>query len=235
MTLWDYLLAAFAFGVNDSYNPYTLAMVLCFLCVLAVTGDTSRQIVRAGGFTISVIFLLTFFSGWGGNALWLESPAIDRVLAFLSLGVAVFLLTVGYVLFQQWRRGKTHASAQQLPRFLNGDVPTTNKNINIIFFSVVVGTGAVLLSLLWPKEQNLYLLYYFLFTSGNLFLATLFFALYSLAFTFLFSMVWGLVFYVKRCEKLRNGFHGAISVLRISFSAVFIAIGLGLVYLFTIK
>lgn len=235
MTFWDYMVAAFAFGVNGSYNPYALAMVLCFLCLLALVGDAPKKIALAGTFTVSVIFLLTFFCAWGDNALWFEDPTMNRILNFLSLGVAVFLLTTGYVLFRQWRQGKTSAVAQPLPRFLRGNVPAATKSRSIVFLSVIVGSVTVLVSFLWPKDQNLYILYYLLFASGGVFRATLFFALYSLAVTCLFLMVWGIVHYISRCEKLRNDFCAAISWLRICFSAVFIAVGLGLVYLFTIK
>ncbi len=235
MTFGSYMIAAITYGVNGSYDPYSLAMVLCFLCFLAAVGDTPRKIAFAGISTVSVISLLTFFCAWGDNALWFEEPAMSQILNFLSLGVAVFLLTVGYALFQQWRQGKTSAVTRQVPRFLRGNIPAATKNWSIVFLSVILGSVTVLVNFLWPKDQDLYILYYFLLASGDVLLPILFFALYSLAGTFLFLVVWSVVHYISRREKTRNDFYAAISWLRICFSAVFIAVGFGLVYLFTIK
>jgi hypothetical protein len=56
--------------------------------------------------------------------------------------------------------------------------------------------------------------------------------LYSLAFTFLSAAVSGMIFYLRHCAKLRNDFLNVISWVRISSSAIFIAVGMGLIYLF---
>jgi hypothetical protein len=228
------MVSAIAFGVQDSFNTYVLSMVLCFLFFLALAGSTPQHIILIGKTTIGTVFLLTFFLAWGENALWLERPGVSHTIYFFSLGVAVFLLVAGYLLFQQWRQGKTRASTQPLPLFLIENTKTAEKSIGIIFFSVILGLATVLLSSLWPKTQSFYALYYFLFTSGNALWAILFFALYGLAFTFPLLMVWGIIFYVKRSIKLRNDLLGVISWLRICFSAIFIAVGFGLIYLFVI-
>ncbi len=234
MTFGDYLVAAIAFGANDSCNPYMLSMVLCSLTFLALTGSAPQHIVRSGRFAIGTVFLLTFGRVWIENTLWLEYPAVNRILYFFSLGVAVFLLVVGFLLFQQWRQGKTSASAQQLPRFLLENQEVTGKNVVIFFPAVILGLATVLLGSLWPKDPNIYAFYYFLFARSNVLLTALFFALYGLAFALPLLTVWGIIFYVKRSAKLRNDLLGAISWLRICFSSLFIAVGLGLVYLFIV-
>lgn len=234
MTLLDYMVAAIAFGINDSFNPYVLSMALCFLTLLAFRGSTLQHIALTGKCTISTVVLLTFFLSWRGNTPWLEHPVVNRVIYFLSPGAAVVLLVTGYLLLKQWRQGKGHASAQPLPLFLAEDIKTTEKNVGIIFFSAILGLAVVLLSSLWPKDQNIYIFYYLLYTSGNVLLATLFFVLYGLAFAFPLLVVWGIIFYIKSSVKVRNDLLRVISWLRICFSAIFIAVGLGLVYLFIV-
>lgn len=232
MTFMEYMVSAVTLGIHDSGNPYTLSMVLCFLTFLALIGDTPRHIALAGKFTAGTVFLLTFFLTWGENALWLEHPAVNRITHFLSLGVAVFLLTIGYLLFQHWRLDKTQSAKQWLPLFLREGRETAEKKVGIIFFSVILGVATVLIVSLWPRNQTIYIFYYFLSTSGNVLLATLFFVLYSLAFTLLLAAVWGMIFYLRRCAKLRDDFLNVISWARISSSAIFIAVGMGLIYLF---
>ena len=235
MTLFDYISAAIVFGINDSFNPYALSMVLCSLCFLASIGNTTRNIILSGWFVIGTTVVSTFLGAWGENMFWLEHPAVNRAIHFLSLGVAVFLLVVGYLLFQQWWQSKTPDTSQRLPLFLLAEtVKAAKKDIGFIFVSMILGLAAVLLGSLWPKDQNIYILYYFLFTSGNGLLATLFFALYGLAYSFPFLAVWGIVFWIKRSGKLRNDFLNAISWVRVCFAAIFIAVGLGLIYLFVI-
>ncbi|MBI3617310.1 MAG: hypothetical protein HY210_03720 [Candidatus Omnitrophica bacterium] len=236
MTFMDYMVSAITLGIQDSGNPYTLSMVLCFLTFLALVGDTPRHIALAGKFTAGTVFLLTFFLMWG---LWLEHPAVNRIIHFLSLGVAVFLLTIGYLLFQHWRLDKTQSAKQWLPLFLREGRPagslreeTAEKKVGIIFFSVILGVATVLIVSLWPRNQNIYIFYYLLSTRRNVLLATLFFVLYSLAFTLLLAAVWGMIFYLRRCAKLRNDLLSVISWVRISGSAIFIAVGMGLIYLF---
>src|SRR3989338_6569129 len=219
MTLMDYVVSAIALGIQDSCNPYVLSMALCFLAFLAFIGNTPRCINTAGKITIGTAFGATFFLAWSENALWLERPTVSLAIYFFSLGVAVFLLVAGYALFRQWRQGKTSASARPLPLFLVENATSAEKNVHIISFSVMLGLATVLLGSLWPKPESFYIFYYFLYTSGNVLLATLFFALYGLAFTFPLLMVWGVTFYVKRSTKLRNSFLSAISWLRICFSA----------------
>ena len=232
MTFMDYMVSAITLGIQDSGNPYTLSMILCFLTFLALIGDTPRHIALAGKFTASTVFLLTFFLTWGENALWLERPAVNRIIHFFSLGVAAFLLTIGYLLFQHWRLDKTRSAKQWLPLFLREGMETAEKKVGIIFFSVILGVATVLIVSLWPRNQNIYIFYYFFSTSGNVLLATLFFVLYSLAFTLLVAAVWGMIFYLRHCAKLRNDFLNVISWVRISSSAIFIAVGMGLIYLF---
>ena len=234
MTWFDYIGAAIVFGIKDSFNPYALSMVLCSLVFLASTANTTRDIILSGRFVIGTVVVLTFVGAWGGNMFWFERPAVSRASYFLSLGVAVFLLVIGYLLFQQWRQGKMQAAGQWLPLFLIETAKTVKKDIDIIFVSIILGLAVVLLGSLWPKDQNIYILYYFLFTSGNVLLATLFFALYGVAYSFPLLVVWGIVFWIKHSGKLRNDFLNAISWLRVCFAAIFIAVGLGIVYLFGI-
>ena len=235
MTFLDYMVSAIALGINGSFNPYMLSMVLCFLAFLATIGDTPKHISLAGKCTITAVFLLTFFLSWGKNTLWLENQVVTHAISFLSLGVAVSLLVIGYLLFQQWRQGKIDAAAQSLPLFLVAEINTAKKSIGIISFSVILGLVTALLSSLWPKDQNFYILYYFLFASGDVLLATLFFALYGLAVTFPLLAVCGIVLFIKRSTKLRNDFCRVISWVQICFSAIFIAVGFGLVYLFILQ
>ena len=229
MTFMDYIISAISLGIMDSGNPYMLSMILCLLTFLALVGDTPRHIALAGTFTAGTVFLLTFFLMWG---LLLEHPAVNRISHFLSLGVAVFLLTIGYLLFQHWRLDKTQSAKQWLPLFLREGRETAEKKVGIIFFSVILGVATVLIVSLWPRNQNIYIFYYLLSTRGNVLLATLFFVLYSLAFTLLLAAVWGMIFYLRHCAKLRNDFLNVISWVRISSSAIFIAVGMGLIYLF---
>lgn len=229
MTFMDYIISAISLGIMDSGNPYMLSMILCLLTFLALVGDTPRHIALAGTFTAGTVFLLTFFLMWG---LLLEHPAVNRISHFLSLGVAVFLLTIGYLLFQHWRLDKTQSAKQWLPLFLREGRETAEKKVGIIFFSVILGVATVLIVSLWPRNQNIYIFYYLLSTRVNVLLATLFFVLYSLAFTFLLAAVWGMIFYLRHCAKLRNDFLNVISWVRISSSAIFIAVGMGLIYLF---
>ena len=229
MTFMDYITSAISLGIMDSGNPYMLSMILCLLTFLALVGDTPRHIALAGTFTAGTVFLLTFFLTRG---LLLEHPAVNRIIHFLSLGVAVFLLVIGYLLFQHWRLDKTRSAKQWLPLFLREGRETAEKKVGIIFFSVILGVATVLIVSLWPRNQNIYIFYYLLSTRGNVLLATLFFVLYSLAFTFLLAAVWGMIFYLRHCAKLRNDFLNVISWVRISSSAIFIAVGMGLIYLF---
>ena len=238
MTFMDYVVSAVTLGIQDSGNPYTLSMVLCFLTFLALVGDTPRHIALAGKFTAGTVFLLTFFLTWGKTRSGWNIPR-STVSSIFSLGVAVSLLTIGYLLFQHWRLDKTQSAKQWLPLFLREGRPagslreeTAEKKGWHYFFSVILGVATVLIVSVWPRNQNIYIFYYFLSTSGNVLLATLFFVLYSLAFMLLLAAVWGMIFYLRHCAKRRNDFLSVISWARISGSAIFIAVGMGLIYLF---
>lgn len=232
MTVLDYMVSAMALGLGDSFNPYMLSMVLGFLIFLAFIGNTTKRIVLAGKFVIAAAFGGTFFLSWGTNALWLERPIPNSIIRFLSLGMAVLLLAAGYVLFEQWRRGKANAATQWLPLFLTDPAQPEGKNAGIIFFSVMTGLATILIGSLWPPNQDIYIIHYTLFAGGNALLAALFFVLYSLSFVFFMCLTCWMVVRIKRSAKLRNDLISAISWVRISCSAFFIAAGTGLIFLF---
>lgn len=233
MTALEYILAAIRLGIEDSLNPYILAGILVFLGLLAFIGNTPEKIKLAAKYVvISVVAGMAFlFSQM--NSQWLNAPPHNAVVRFLSLGVSVFLLTGGYLLFKQWWRCRS-ASAQWRPAFLAETAQSSQKNIGIVFFSVIVGLAEVVLVSLWPQIQNSYTIYYMLLTSGNVLLATLFFVLYSLAFVFFLIIICVIIFYIKRSEGLRRRLVNAISLVYISFSALFVAAGFGLIYLFNV-
>ena len=234
MTLLDYVAAAVVLGITDSFNPYVLSMVLCLLIFWARVGTTARRIALTGGFTVGAVVVLTFFLVWSEAAFGLEHPAVDRVSSFLPLAVAVTLLVAGYLLFRHWLQGKTQASSPWMPQFLAEDVKAVEENAGIIFCAFILGLAAVTVASLWPKDQNIYIFYYYVYTSANVLLAALFFVLYGLASAFPLLVAWGIIFYIKSSVKARSGFLRVISWARICFSAVFIAVGLGLIYLFIV-
>ncbi|GEM_PF-3786945 len=235
MTLIDYMVAAIALGIVNSFNPYMLSMILCFVIFVTIFGNTQRQVARIGQFTVGTVFFLTFFLAWRESEFWLERPLIAYGIYFLSLGVAVLLLITGYLLLRQWWQSKRQHFTPPLPSFLTEGRQTAEKNVGIAIFSVILGLAVVLVNSLWPKDQANYVLDYFLFASGNVLLATLFFALHALSLAFFLWVVWKMLFHIKRSTKLRADFGAAISWLRICFSAICIAVGFGLIYLFVLR
>lgn len=240
MTAPDYVLSAITFGIGDSWNPYMLAVALCFLAFLASVGDTLAHIRLAGRFLILVVFLGTFTLSWGANVGWLTTGNADVMIRFLSLGVAMVLLALGYLLLRQWRHGKKETGRQWLPLFLREDLEQgvvgtkpPQKNVGIIFFSVILGLAALALFSQWPPDRDIYPIFYALLVSGNAFLATLFFTMYSLAFAFWLIVIYRLTLELRRSAHLRRGVMKRISWINISCAAFFIAAGMGLIYLFT--
>lgn len=243
MTWLDYALSAVTFGIGDSWNPYMLAVVLCFLTFLASVGDTVMKIKLAGRSFIAVMFLGTCALSREMDVWWLNARIIDAISRFSSLGVAAVLLTIGYLLFQHRRQDKKKTGRRWLPLFLEEDrnIEETvaagkrrQKNVGILFFSVILGLGALALLSLWPQDRNIYPILYTLLFGGNALLAVLFFAMYSLAFVFPLIVVYRIILQVRCSARLRRRLINAISWLDVSFSAFFIAAGLGLIYLFTI-
>lgn len=233
MTVLEYILAAISLGIEDSLNPYMLAVILVFVAYLAFIGNTPQRIKLASTYVVTTMLAGIFFLLQGMNSGWADTPLYNSIVRFSSLLVAVFLLAAGYLLFTQWRHSKGY-SPQWQPVFLTEGTEYPQKNIGIVFFSVIVGLAAVALVSLWPQNQNTYINYYMLFTSGNVLLATLFFVLYSLAFVFFLAVFCIIVFHIKRSEKWRRQLVKAISLVYISSSALFIAAGFGLIYLFNV-
>ena len=76
---------------QDSGNPYMLSMVLGFLTFLALDWDIPRNIDFFGRRVVigRPFFLRDIRPEFGRNGLWLEHPAVNRIIYFLSLAVAV--------------------------------------------------------------------------------------------------------------------------------------------------
>lgn len=240
MTSFDYIALAIGLGMRDSLNPYMLGGILCVLIFWGVIGTTPKAIIRAGRLTVLSLFVTTFFVSGKTDTLWLEPGWMSIFTGACSLAIAVFLLVSGYLIFRQWwQQKRSLGTPPRLAVFFvankeNSPIPAGKRAWGIAGISIALGLMTALVSALWPKDQNFYIAYYLLVVSNDLLLLSLFFSVYSLAFTLCFILIWWATVCIKRSATLLNDFIKAISWLQISFSAVVIAVGMGLIYIYIV-
>lgn len=245
MNFETHIVTPLSLGLKDSLNPYAVSVGIVFLMRLAGAGQTAQRIMRIGISFILALLATVFIGMLGFFDLCIERAFVQNSLWFLSLGVAVLFLWVGFRIFRDWWK-VAYQSADgkaviRIPGFLKTDCNATDdglqgnekgqKGIGIVFLSVILGVlGAVWISL-WPPEYYVYVMHASIVSSGIPGLATLFFALYSLGYISFFVLIWLAVLFIHRSKAAVIFLIDRISIVWAVSSAVFIATGVGLIYL----
>ena len=167
---------------------------------------------------------------------WIYQPIVMRTMHQIHLAMGVLWMGIGVMTFLSWWRYKKDKDLNRFllafPKFSSEpekDRPVPKRSP--IFIPVVLGCMFAFLSSIWPQDQNIYIVSYFFVTAGHpgLALATFFF--YSLAFVIPLLLIW-LVLMRLTSPKAHPWLAKSVSYIKLVFSAVFLAVGIGEVCLF---
>ena len=227
MALPEHIAVAILSGVKDGLNPYMLSGIACCVIFLALVTREKQRLVLAGRCLSAAMFLTTFTLAWDINLLLLVSARLNAIFQLIPLGFAVALILTGYTLLRQWWMSKKGTPGLQFPGFRRLD-----STFSLICFSVILGVLIATINMLWPKDPNFYLGYYTLLSSGDLLWIAFFLVIYSAVFTCYLALGCWLYVVAVNSAKFQRMLADSLSMVRITCSAVCLALGMGLVFLY---
>ncbi|MBI5149286.1 MAG: hypothetical protein HZA28_00745 [Candidatus Omnitrophica bacterium] len=227
MTPPEYIAAAILSGFKDSLNPYMFSGIMCCMLFLVSIPGGKRQLILAGRCVSAAVFLTTFMLAQGTNLLLLVPPVVVAVIRLISLAFAVVLIVTGYIFLRQWWVAKKGRQEQGVLKFHQ-----LNSSFKIICSSAILGVLVAVINMLWPKNTDFYLAYFILLTSGDFFRIALYLFSYSAAFIGYLALGCWLTVTAVNSTKFQKILANALSMARITCSAVCMALGMGLIFLY---
>ncbi len=223
---------AFSVGIKDGFNPCSLVSILLFYMLLSRVGHTRKHIWVAGSFFILASLIVTFLSVLGGYDEALNFPGVSKGIRIIYVVLGGILSVKGIEHFLDWMRFKQGKDTQRfilkLPVFARQLEGVKKPNIFfLIFSSAFYGWFATLLGLIYPKNEYVFILFSHMMAGENKRFALASLGFYSLFFILPLVGVWWMVMRMKGNEKSDN----FVSKLKIVSSAIFLSVGLGILYL----
>lgn len=237
-------LTAVTLGLKESVNVCSLSILLIFMVFLYFTANTPRKFFIGGTFFVVAAGVVKYLQTLGIFDLVLVKLFIDPFIQVFYILLGFIFLYVGGVLFKKWlliKKGSLGAVA--LAPFLSDDYLKSRKlsfferageNLYLFFLAAVVGGGMSFISIAWPQNYFLFLVY---FTASTEYkykgLLTLW--LYVAAYLFLHTLMWFLAYCALNQDAWRKKIVARASLVIIVLSALFFGVGINLLFIFTLK
>ena len=223
----------FYIGLNDAFNPFALAVILCFFVFLAGISKTRMRIFFGGLF-----FLLTFCVNKALVASsvydrWLNQDVVTKSLLFIYWFLAAGFVILGILNFWDWwsmKKSKEPRYQFIHLRLLTAGSPSSQKGfikfvgyLIFILFCMFSGYLMALLTSFWPEDFTLYLNYFYLMQGNLMELAFASFYLYAVGFAIPLILAWiGVLIYVHPgVNKARQKFNPLMMIMS---SAAFLSV-----------
>ncbi|VAX35428.1 hypothetical protein MNBD_UNCLBAC01-627 [hydrothermal vent metagenome] len=234
------LFSVFVLGLEAAINPLALTTFLLFYRYLADVGKTKKLIIFAGLFFILAVFLVCFLSTIGFGDYIFRQSIILMTVRGIYLSIASVLITFGFLNFIDWRlywQSQDIKSCRlKAPVFWGEEqksVKSAKAFFNIlyrIFISFIVGAVLMLLVLVWPQDEQIFVIFSSVVAKTESKFAILLLVVYSVAFVLPLVCVWVMVLWVAFNQKAQTLLEKFVSQRKIIFSAIFFSVGLGLMY-----
>ena len=218
----------FLFGLQDSFNPFTLAVAVLFVVFLFKIGTTKLAIFWGGLSFLTFLLRAHVPIAMGVFDKFFARPIVSILIYCIFLLVAIIFMTTGLIHFRQWLKYKK--GANNLPD--NSPVPVVSKKgrffyLPLIFLSMLLGTLAAILLSIWPPNYRFFVNSYTSIYNGAKEASVVFF-IYGIGFIFPLVISWIIILIKSFFKSKDNASVKKISTLKIIYSAVLFAAGLSL-------
>ena len=247
--MFNYLAKAYIYGLMEGFNPYGLVLGLYFVIYLAFVGRTFFNVIMNGFIFLVSIAIFYGFMAAGIFDLLILRQEIINIFQYVCLCVGCLYLIFGLLNLYDWSRLRKMSDTSRLlvgvPSFLRvGGVsrdraPEVLKHFQqavIIFVGHLLGWLLVLSQTIWPVDTYIYRLFFIFLSEGLHRFSTLFFGFYGLGYVFFLTLIWLGVCWVsqnKRGQLTRD--NRFLSFFKIITSALFISVGIGVIYIFIMQ
>ncbi len=233
-------------GLTDSVNPCALVVILLSLIYVLIVAKSFQQALWVSILLTGVIFITTFILLLGLLDHWIAPLKVQLALRCVTIGAGIFLVIMGLLNFWDWFQYKKYQSVHKFifkwPTLIYGDQGVEEQFnlkfltaaqqrglLGTIFFGIFIG----LLESVWAPYYTVTLLLADLTTPGKEGAAFISLIVYNIIFFIPFFVSLGLVVLAFRSEVVKSKWRASIALVKIIFSAVLLASGVGAVYIFS--
>ena len=230
----DTLFQAFGIGLEEALNPYALTNLLLFMSLVGKYGrDVKRVFVFGFVFVVCSISTKSFISAGDWDVL-LGIPITDYFLKHVYLFLGLYLIFVSVLYFRGWQNKKLQNQTflKQWPVFDGSQEVKRKAMFRIAIAAIFWSSIVTLLGSIWPQTYYLFNLFYQFFEQHHFLLAYVPFIVYSIAFFVPMIVVWLLILWMVKKFQKTFFTERSFSMLMIVLSALYLAVGLGGVYLY---
>ena len=231
-------------GLQDSLEPLPLLTLLLFFLFILFTGRSRLRVFCSGIFFIFTLLLMNYFLVLGGFDLSLSRSIVTRAIQFAYGIIALTFIVLGAFYFFDWyqykRRPGVYTGMIKHAVFLTNSNPVPKNKISLLsdilwasFGGIALGFLGTVLSSISVQDYVTFMNFSQVFAREGREKALLSLGYYSIGFIFLILVIWIIFLVIMTSAKIKAILRAkaVASFLRIIFSAVFLATGIGVGYM----
>lgn len=223
------MISAVVFGLIDAFNPCLLSTSFFLMFLIFELAKRGGNVSKYTAFFIatSYVSLLLFSTGLLMPILYAKRFfEIGRIFYFI---VGALLIVWGCVHFRDWwglvRGGKQHPI---MAPFVAGPYAQKALSVKVLIGIIVVAVVLAAMSTVWPPSQYIFISSTYLFVPGKS--ADTFIML--LIYNFILVVPLLGVYLFAESDFFSRWLHQAPTMVKMVFSALLIALGSGIIYIF---
>ena len=227
-------------GMKDSLDPYVVSAVLLFIVLLYfVKRDRLPVNVFCGFFIVGYVLSVPGLM-FGVFEPFLNNFLFTKIVQISNIVVGALFVVIGFLnLYDWWQLRKNDAFNQLVVKallFFSEEALQWKKLgfIRRVIFMIGAFSWGVLGSLLgaaWGPDKDLFIMFQMMVLGNNTWVGVKGIFLYALVVGWLLYLIWFLNIFIRWSKGARLFIEKNISLIKIFGSAVFLATGLGIIYL----
>ena len=234
---------AIVLGLEDSVTPCALVTLVVFVMLLSRLGGTYRKVLCLGALFLVTAFVTKFSVIFGILDVALSSVSINKAIRVVYLVVGIGFIVFGILHLMDWVRCKQGNDGNhfliKLPVILKEAVSPAQRSQNflirllkivgLIYLFMFSGITFVFMSSIWAQDYLLYWMVYALLANKEFYAASS--AVSFSVFMFMLPLLvsWLAMIWITKSSRARAQLTKSVRVLKLSCSALYLTIGVGLI------
>ncbi|GEM_PF-4464215 len=223
------MLEGVIFGLVDAVNPCLLAALSFFILMVFEFARRRMNAAKYAAFFIATFYISLLLFSMGVLMQILSAKQFFAAGRFFYVFAGVLLAVCGAVHLRDWwgltRLRERHSIV--IP-FVTGPYEQGTSDIRILIITIATAVILAALSTLWPANPYIFINSNYLFVPGK----TLEVFLMLLVYNFMFVIPFLGIFLLVESDLFSRWVHQAPSMVKVVLSALLIALGSSLVYIF---
>ena len=229
------IIPAITAGIKDSTNPVAIIGLLFLIMFVVHLSHQKNYVFLAANVFIATLGLMTLLFTIGVFDSFLSSVFTQAALQSIFFILGSLYIILGLVsLYDWWLVTKYGAANKVLIRWpkISLNVSSEGYKGRVILSAVLCGIIVSVLETIWPPNFSLGVMYAGLVMPGQRLLTLIAFCFYSIAFVFPLILAVIILSYLFKAQNFKGWMKNSLSKVKIISAAIFLSIGLSILYIF---